>query len=197
MRERTLADEADGHDIPGTWFLVACREFYYTLFPPSVDACDQCVELPKTARQPAKSPGKGKKSEPVKQDPLFDHHEGLVHDIALKAHLQRGYELFKVSSLNPVPVQALTAMYQIRHGSFTSIFETLGQQALELQLERFFTVWAWSWDMEEQPDFSLHLGGSCSALPPHRDRWCIEPVLGRKISPSILQRSGFAIRTFG
>ncbi|KAF9785086.1 hypothetical protein BJ322DRAFT_1123986 [Thelephora terrestris] len=100
-----------------------------------------CVELPKTTRQPVKSPSKGKKSEPVKQEPLFEYHEGLVHDIALKTHLQRAYELFK-----------------IRHGSFTSILDTLGQQALELQLERFFTVWAWSWDMEEQPDFCSHLG---------------------------------------
>jgi hypothetical protein len=25
---------------------------------------------------------------------------------------------------------------------------SLGQQALELQLERFFTVWAWKWDIQ-------------------------------------------------
>ena len=25
----------------------------------------------------------------------------------------------------------------------------MGQQALELQLERFFTVWAWKWDVED------------------------------------------------
>ena len=56
----------------------------------------QCVELPKTPRQQIKSPSKGKKLEPPKQEPLFDYHEGLVHDIALKAHLQRAYELFKV-----------------------------------------------------------------------------------------------------
>ena len=42
--------------------------------------------------------------------------------------------------------------------------DTLGQQALELQLERFFTVWAWSWDTEEQPDFGSHLGGSRSTV---------------------------------
>ncbi len=33
----------------------------------------------------------------------------------------------------------------------------LGQQALELQLERFFTVWAWKWDIEDD-DFGNHLG---------------------------------------
>jgi len=46
--------------------------------------------------------------------------------------------------------------------------DTLGQQALELQLERFFTVWAWSWDTEEQPDFGSHLGGSRSTVPNYR-----------------------------
>jgi len=46
--------------------------------------------------------------------------------------------------------------------------DALGQQALELQLERFFTVWAWSWDTEEQPDFGSHLGGSRSTLPAPR-----------------------------
>lgn len=34
----------------------------------------------------------------------------------------------------------------------------LGQQALELQLERFFTVWAWMWDVEDPIDFGKHLG---------------------------------------
>ena len=33
----------------------------------------------------------------------------------------------------------------------------LGQQALELQLERFFTVWAWKWDYEDD-NFGTHLG---------------------------------------
>lgn len=54
------------------------------------------MELPKTPRQPVKSPSKGKKSEPVKPEPLFDYHEGLVYDIALKTHLHRAYQLFKV-----------------------------------------------------------------------------------------------------
>lgn len=99
MRERAFADEADGHDISRTWFLDTCCELYSTVFPSFVDACDQCVELPRTPRQPIKSPSKGKKSEPIKQEPLFDYHEGPVHDVALKAHLQRAYELFKVPFL--------------------------------------------------------------------------------------------------
>lgn len=37
------------------------------------------------------------------------------------------------------------------------MLSTLGQQALELQLERFFTIWAWKWDIEDE-DFGTHLG---------------------------------------
>ena len=96
MRERALPDEADAHDIPGTWFLDTCCGFCSSPPLSPVDACDQCVELPKTPRQPVKSPSKGKKSEPAKQEPIFDYHEGSVHDLSLKAHLQRAYELFKV-----------------------------------------------------------------------------------------------------
>ncbi|KAJ7796400.1 hypothetical protein B0H14DRAFT_2915447, partial [Mycena olivaceomarginata] len=57
----------------------------------------------------------------------------------------RGYEKFK-----------------LRHGSFASILSSLDQEALELQLERFFTVWAWSWNLEDGPEFGEHLGP-----PPH------------------------------
>lgn len=48
--------------------------------------------------------------------------------------------------------------FQLTHGSFTTILSTLGQQALELQLERFFTVWAWSWNIEDGLEFGQHLG---------------------------------------
>lgn len=47
---------------------------------------------------------------------------------------------------------------QLKNGSFTSILATLGQQALEIQLERFFTVWAWSWNLEDGYEFGDHLG---------------------------------------
>jgi hypothetical protein len=36
----------------------------------------------------------------------------------------------------------------------------MGQQALELQLERFFTVWAWKWDIQEDLEFGNCLGAS-------------------------------------
>ena len=57
-----------------------------------------------------------------------------------------------------------TKCKQLTHGSFTYILSTLGQQALELQLERFFTPWAWSWDLEDGHDFGEHLG---ICVPPH------------------------------
>lgn len=47
---------------------------------------------------------------------------------------------------------------QLTHGSFTSILFTLGQEALELQLERFFTVWAWSWNIEDGHELGPDLG---------------------------------------
>ena len=47
---------------------------------------------------------------------------------------------------------------QLRHGSFASILDALGQQALELQLERFFTVWAWKWDIESPTSLQEHFG---------------------------------------
>lgn len=64
-----------------------------------------------------------------------------MHDGALRRRLMHSYEKFK-----------------LRHGSFTSVLEELGQEALELQLERFFTVWAWSWNLEENPSLSKELG---------------------------------------
>lgn len=39
-----------------------------------------------------------------------------------------------------------------------------GKEALELQLERFFTVWAWSWDLETRTSFSDYLGKLGEAL---------------------------------
>ena len=55
--------------------------------------------------------------------------------------------------------------YQLTHGSFTQIMSDLGQEALELQLERFFTVWVWSLNLEEIPDFGEHLGTHILRIP--------------------------------
>ena len=41
----------------------------------------------------------------------------------------------------------------------------LGQEALELQLERFFTVWVWSLNLEEIPDFGEYLGRPILRMP--------------------------------
>ncbi|KAI0372716.1 hypothetical protein BV20DRAFT_990959 [Pilatotrama ljubarskyi] len=111
-----------------------------------------CYEVAKTPRPPpsaskskdsAKSKSKGKekeKDQTSRPRVVYDYHDGSVHDEALRTHFRRGYEEFKLV-----------------HGSFTSVLSTHGQQALELQLERFFTVWAWKWDIEDE-DFGTHLG---------------------------------------
>ncbi|KAJ7574395.1 hypothetical protein C8J56DRAFT_979519 [Mycena floridula] len=57
--------------------------------------------------------------------------------------------------------------FKLLHGSFSQILATLGQQALELQLERFFTVWAWSWNLEDGYNFGDHLAAPLHPL--HRD----------------------------
>ncbi|KAJ7068862.1 hypothetical protein B0H15DRAFT_871867 [Mycena belliarum] len=101
------------------------------------------IDVAKTPRPPPvdKAKGKGKEKSSTEAPVLYDYHESSVHDVAVKADLMRGYEKFK-----------------LRHGSFASILASLGQEALESQLERFFTIWAWSWDLEEGPEFGEHLG---------------------------------------
>lgn len=47
---------------------------------------------------------------------------------------------------------------KLMHGTFASILSVLGQEALELQLERFFTVWAWTWDFENGTELGADLG---------------------------------------
>lgn len=119
------------------------------------------VELAKTPRMLLPKPkdkgkgngkgkGKGKEKEKASiQQPSYDSHDGSLHDYALRAHLFRGYEQFKLT-----------------HGSFTSILNSLGQEALELQLERFFTVWAWSWDFSKSFELNDDLGLSLHPLYP-------------------------------
>ncbi|KAG6850561.1 hypothetical protein H0H93_011760 [Arthromyces matolae] len=87
-----------------------------------------------------KGKGKGKDQE-NNNTSLYDYQEGSVHDISLRADILRGYEQFKLT-----------------HGSFTNILSTIGREGLELQLERFFTVWAWSWNLEDGAEFDEQLG---------------------------------------
>ncbi|KAG2157853.1 uncharacterized protein EDB93DRAFT_1125050 [Suillus bovinus] len=117
------------------------------------------VELAKTPRMLLSKPkdkgkgngkGKGKEKEQASTlQPSYDYHEGSFHDYALRAHFLRGYEQFKLT-----------------HGSFTSILNSLGQEALELQLERFFNVWAWSWDISKGFELNDDLGVSLHPLYP-------------------------------
>ncbi|KAG1808585.1 uncharacterized protein BJ212DRAFT_1381872 [Suillus subaureus] len=117
------------------------------------------VELAKTPRMLLPKPkdkgkgngkGKGKEKEQASAlQPSYDCHDGSLHDYALRAYLLRGYEQFKLT-----------------HGSFTLILNSLGQEALELQLERFFTVWAWSWDLSKSLKLNDDLGLSLHPLYP-------------------------------
>lgn len=60
--------------------------------------CRQCVELAKSPR-PALAKVKGKavaKEAAVKQELIYDYHDGSVNDLALKTQIMKGYEQFKV-----------------------------------------------------------------------------------------------------
>ncbi|KAI0065547.1 hypothetical protein BV25DRAFT_1880490 [Artomyces pyxidatus] len=125
-----------------------------------------CLELAKSPSQAVPSRGKGKQRGKEKEkdkakdnegDPGYDYHDGSVHDMSVRAQLLRGYEEFK-----------------LLHGSFASILRDLGQQALELQLERFFTVWAWRWDIEQDSDFGRYLG-----IPLHPLHKSMTPIVDR------------------
>ncbi|KAG5336717.1 hypothetical protein C0989_011999 [Termitomyces sp. Mn162] len=116
------------------------------------------VELAKVPRAPLEK-GKGKSKDKLKSSErgkekglgntlFYDYQEGSVHDLVLRADILRGYEQFKLT-----------------HGSFTTILSTIGQEGLELQLERFFTVWAWSWNLEEGAEFGEHLANHPISLP--------------------------------
>ncbi|KAF8906236.1 hypothetical protein CPB84DRAFT_1813866 [Gymnopilus junonius] len=98
----------------------------------------EIVDSKNKSKSESKPTDKGKEKE---TSPVYEYDDGSVHDSALRAHILQGYERFKLT-----------------HGSFTSIMSNLGQQALELQLERFWTVWAWSWDLEKKIEFGEDLG---------------------------------------
>lgn len=110
------------------------------------------VAVARTPR-PAKSKA-GESSSPSTQPMLY--HEHSVHDTALRAHLLRGYEDFK-----------------LLHGTFSSILaQTNGRQTLERLLERFFTVWAWAWDVESSETLRDHLG-----VPSHPLAKALSPIV--------------------
>ncbi|KAG6330415.1 hypothetical protein ID866_8674 [Astraeus odoratus] len=100
------------------------------------------IELAKTPQASLSKTGKGKGKESQDGLPPPEYHDNSVHDSEVHSHLLRGYEEFK------------------------------GQQALEAQLERFFTVWAWSWDLEGGPSLKMDLG-----LPLHHLYPAILPAI--------------------
>lgn len=93
------------------------------------------------------------------RETLYDYSEAPLHDGALRAQLQLAYESFQVCGLHSMHLSECTIFFmQIKYGTFSSIISSLGKEALELQLERFFTVWAWSWNVVESFPFSEYLG---------------------------------------
>ncbi|KAL4073014.1 hypothetical protein V8B97DRAFT_1869777 [Scleroderma yunnanense] len=115
------------------------------------------IELARTMQAPqTKTKGKGKAKEISQDAPLPpEYHDNSLHDSAVRAHLLQGYEAFKIT-----------------HGSFTSILSSQGQRALESQLERFFTIWAWSWNLETGLNLVEDLG-----LPLHPLYQAILPAI--------------------
>jgi hypothetical protein len=139
--------------------------------------------LAKTPRPPIsndKDRGKGKGKEKAdtrtkkggeeqgKETPtVHDFHDGSINSLAVRCSLLCGYEQFKVRSTISMffRYSEEESASQLTHGSFTRILSTLGKEALELQLERFFTVWAWSWNIEDGHEFGPHLGESWAISP--------------------------------
>lgn len=78
-----------------------------------------------------------------------EYHESSVHDSALRTAISRAYHEFK-----------------LLHGTF-SLLLSKSRASLERHLERFFTEWAWKWDIEQPPDFVRHLGTPQSAYTKH------------------------------
>ncbi|TRM65493.1 hypothetical protein BD626DRAFT_488943 [Schizophyllum amplum] len=90
-----------------------------------IHAAIELARVPRPRGKDAKAKGKP-------AAPTYEYDESSVNDGAVRAAVLNTYERFKLT-----------------HGSFSSILANLGQEALELQLERFFTVWAWSWDLAD------------------------------------------------
>ena len=105
-----------------------------------------------------KAKAKAPSSSSLSSEMVYDYLDGSVSDIALRSSILESYEQFKVCPSALFWSSRLNVYPQLKFGSFRSIFETMWQQALELILERFFTVWAWSWDLEKINNFGPHLG---------------------------------------
>ncbi|EMD38908.1 hypothetical protein CERSUDRAFT_104200 [Gelatoporia subvermispora B] len=112
-----------------------------------IHASIDLAKTPRPATVRAKGKGKDKPGAPKADNVSYDYHDASVHDDAIRERLLQGYEQFKLV-----------------HGSFESILNTFGHEALELQLERFWTVWAWRWDIEQDCQFASILGAPLHPL---------------------------------
>lgn len=56
--------------------------------------------MPRPVVPKGKDKGKGKAKEIApKSEVVYDYQDGSLHDLALRTHLSRGYDLFKVCSI--------------------------------------------------------------------------------------------------
>ncbi|KIJ55335.1 hypothetical protein M422DRAFT_63445 [Sphaerobolus stellatus SS14] len=100
-----------------------------------------CIEV---ARTPQSSKDKKKTGNNVNTSAKgsgYYYHDESINDTAIRSRLLIGYEDFK-----------------LLYDTYTSVLAEDGPQALQARLERFFTPWAWRWDIEEDIDLPMHLG---------------------------------------
>ncbi|KZS94513.1 hypothetical protein SISNIDRAFT_453442 [Sistotremastrum niveocremeum HHB9708] len=103
-----------------------------------------CIDVGKTPQpMDIKGKGKGKEREvEPKATPTFDYHENALDDAALRAQLLHAYQWFK-----------------LQYGGFESILSRHGRQHLRNRMDRFFTSWAWNWDIEESSQLDSEFVG--------------------------------------
>ncbi|KAF8518040.1 hypothetical protein BU17DRAFT_91470 [Hysterangium stoloniferum] len=108
-----------------------------------------CVDLAKTPKQTKdKNKVRSAKDAPAAAAPqLYYYHEESVFDQVLKDSMYNGYEAFK-----------------LLYGTYSSILKDGNPEVLQTRLERFFTPWAWHWDIESCNDLHSHLGLSLHPL---------------------------------
>ncbi|KAG8804899.1 hypothetical protein FRC18_006982, partial [Serendipita sp. 400] len=87
-----------------------------------------------------------------------EYDEASVHDSVLRTVVLRGYHEFK-----------------LLYGPFSRLLSK-GRASLEKHLEKFFTIWAWKWDLEQPTTFISHIGTYSPPLSFTPDSSSIEGV---------------------
>ncbi|KZT09961.1 uncharacterized protein LAESUDRAFT_645955 [Laetiporus sulphureus 93-53] len=107
-----------------------------------IHACFELARVPRaaTVRDSSRTSTKNaSKKQDVSENVIYEYQDYSVEDVALRAQIMNGYDDFVLI-----------------HGSFTSVLSTAGQETLETQLEKFFSMWVWSWDISKKSG-ALHI----------------------------------------